>query len=146
MINLLSYNNITEYLPKVTPGLSRAETKTNLAGFWNVDVLLQAILQQEALAFYQEESGYAGVFYFGSTPLCRTLNFFWSGKDPDNEVPVDYAEVDQFLIKVAKHSGCKYISCEGRKGWKAILSPLGYTEDSVIYTKEVSNELHLLQP
>lgn len=141
MITLLSYNNIQELLPKVTPGLSRAETKTNLGDFWNVEVLYEAVIQQEALAFHQEESGYSGVFYFGSTPLCRTLNFFWSGKDPDNEVPVDYAEVDLFLQKVARHSGCKFISCEGRKGWKTILAPLGYAEDSVIYTKEVSYEL-----
>lgn len=146
MINLISFNNIIEFHPKIVPGLSRAETKTNLASFWNVDVLIEAIIQQEALAFYQEESGYAGVFYFGSTPLCRTLNFFWSGKDPENDHPVNYAEVDEFLTKVALHSKCKFISCEGRKGWKPILSPLGYTEDSVIYTKEVSHELHLLQP
>lgn len=141
MITLISFTNILDYHPKMVKGLARAETKTNLGGFWNTDVLKDAILQQEALAFYQPSSGYSGVFYFGSTPLCRTLNFFWSGKDPDIPEPVDYVEVDQFLQQVAIHTGCKYISCEGRKGWRSILQPLGYTEDSVIYTREVSHEL-----
>lgn len=125
----------------MVPGLERTETKTNLGEFWNVEVLYEAILQQEALAFYCDTSGYSGVFYFGSTPLCRTLNFFWSGKDPAVEEPVDYALVDEFLQKVARHTKCRFICCEGRKGWRPILQPLGYTEDSVIYTKEVSHEL-----
>ncbi len=137
MIKLITSSNIQKYLPKITPGLLRAETRTNLGGFWDIESLVHSILQQEVFAFYQEGSGYSGVFFFGETPLCKTLNFFWSGKDLKCPEEIDYQEVDSFLITVAKNTGCKYISCEGRKGWKKVLTPLGYSEDSIIFTKEV---------
>ena len=140
MIRVITKDNINECLPKVAKGLQRAITKTPLGVSWDLSSLVSEALKGEVYIFHQEDSGYSGVFYFGYTPLSKTLNFFWSGKDENNHTPVDYEEVDLFLTHIAKKTGCSSISCEGRRGGKKVLTPLGYTEDSVVYTKEVAHE------
>ena len=141
MITLVYHLNVEEKFQMLIPGLSRTELKTNLGDFWDLPSLKASILNKEAYAFHQVNSGYSGVFYVGTSPLSKTIHFFWSGKDKSVEEPVDYIEIDKFLDYMARLLDCKYICCEGRKGWKPILIPLGYAEDSVIYTKEVSYEL-----
>ncbi|UVN13822.1 hypothetical protein FBPa29_0072 [Pseudomonas phage vB_PaeP_FBPa29] len=71
-------------------------------------------------------------------PLGNILHFFWSGKMPGNETPVDYSEVDDFLGQFAQRVNCRFIQCEGRRGWKPTLEKLGYTEDSVSFYREVT--------
>ena len=95
----------------------------------------------EVYAFHLEDSQYSGVFSINHSPKGKTLYFFWSGKDVTNSVPVRYDVVDDLLLEAAKHFGAQEIICEGRKGWKPILLPLGYKEDSVNYIKEVTYEL-----
>lgn len=141
MITFVCHLNVEDKFQLLVPGLSRAELKTNLGGYWDLPSLKTSILNKEAFAFHQDASGYSGVFYVGVAPLCKTLYHFWAGKDPSVEAPVDYTEIDKFFDHMAKLFECRYISCEGRKGWKSILTPLGYAEDSVVYTKEVSYEL-----
>ena len=139
MINVISRGNINEF-PVVVPALQRAFFKTELGTFWDFDSLFNLVINQEAFIFYQPESGYAGVIQFTYCPKGKILNFFWSGKDPDSEVPVDYVEIDAFLVEVAKEQGCIVIQCDGRRGWKSVLTPLGYTEDSVNFIKEVKQD------
>lgn len=141
MIHSISRNNLETFYLVLLKGLERALTKTTLGDFWSIEDLWTHIIQQKAFAFYQEESGYAGVFSFIESPKQRGLYFFWSGKDVENDVPVDYQEVDLYLTEAAKHFDCKFIQCEGRKGWSHILLPLGYIVDSVNYTKEVRHEV-----
>lgn len=139
MIHLITRETIG-YFQHIVPGLQRALDKTDLSRFWDMESLWNYLINYQAYAFFQQESGYAGVFTINRTPKCSTVYFFWSGKDPDVETPVDYPEVDEFLEAIAQHFGCTSITCEGRKGWKSILSPLGYSEDSVVYIKEVAYE------
>lgn len=139
MIHVITRHNIQEF-NTVVPALQRAFFKTDLGTFWDFESLYGLVINQEAFIFQQPETGYAGVLQFTYCPKGRILHFFWSGKDPDNEVPADYTEVDAFLVEVAKQQDCIAIQCEGRRGWKPILLPLGYTEDSVVYIKEVTKD------
>lgn len=141
MINLLNRNNAYELFPKIALGLSRALGKTTIGAYWDFDTLFQHLINFEAYAFIEEDSGYCGVFQVTESPKAKTLNFFWSGKHSSNNVPVDWDLIDEFLEAAARDLGCKFVQCEGRAGWKKILSDRGYQEDSVIYTKEVSYEL-----
>lgn len=141
MIKLINRSNLHEDFPKSVPALERALSKTSLGDYWNLEQLVQHIINYEVGLFWHVESGYFGVFQFTFAPLAKSLNFFWSGKDPANEVPVDYSEVDQFLDIVAREQQCHFISCEGRRGWKPILEARGNSEDSVLYTKKVNYEL-----
>lgn len=127
------------------PSLGRALEKTSLGESWNLEALREAILNEEAFCFHQVESGYTGAFTISKSPLRSNLYFFWSGKDPENERPIHYEEVDEYLVKFAKLFGCSAILCEGRKGWKSVLPALGYKEDSVTYIKEVRYEPSTIQ-
>lgn len=135
-----------DYFQLAIPGLSRALTKTPLGESWDIQSLSDHIINFEAYAFIQRESGYAGAFTITATPLKRSLYWFWSGKDENNEVPIDYAEVMLFLEAAARHFNCSQIIGEGRKGWERIGAPFGFKEDSRLYTKEVSHELPEIQP
>lgn len=46
-------------------------------------------------------------------------------------------ELDQLLTAFASHHGCKYVECQGRKGWQRVAGPLGYTPVWVTIRKEV---------
>lgn len=144
MINIVTRESI-HLFDSVQPALLRALTKTDLGKHWNMQALYDHVINFQAYIFVQEASGYAGVIQILPTPLSKVVYFFWSGKDPQNRVPVDYDEVDQFLEHVARDQGCTSIMCEGRRGWKPTLNKRGYFEDSVIFTKEVElNELPIL--
>lgn len=135
-----------DHFEKTIPGLQRALTKTSLGESWSIKSLADHIVNFQAYGFYQEESGYAGVFTISETPLKRSLYWFWSGKNPDNDVPIDYTEVSSFLDAAAQHFNCSQIIGEGRKGWERVGAPLGFREDSRVYIKEVSHELPEIQP
>lgn len=135
-----------DHLERAIPGLSRAITKTSLGESWDIQSLSHYIINFDAYAFIQEETGYAGAFTISQTPLKRSIYFFWSGKDRSNKVPVDYDEVLAFLEAAARHFNCSQIIAEGRKGWERVVAPLGFREDSRVYIKEVSHELPEIQP
>lgn len=118
-------------------GLKRTLTKTKLGIHWDLPSAIKAIHEGELLGFYVPESGYSGLYYFSHSPLKKSLKFFWSGKDEDNKVPVDWEEVDKYLSVIAEAYQCQIIECEGRRGWKSILEPLSYREDSVLFYREV---------
>lgn len=139
MIVPISRENIEQLYPVIAIGLERALVKTSLGKFWSLHKMYDHVINYEAYAFHQPESGYSGVFSLGSAPLGNVLHFFWSGKDPENTTPVDYAEIDAMLTQAALHFNCRFIQCEGRRGWKPILAPFGYAEDSTNYVKEVYN-------
>lgn len=138
MIHSISRNNLEQFFPVIRSGLSRALHKTPLGDFWDLESLWEHLVNFEVFAFHQEETGYSGVFSFQQSPKRKGLYFFWSGKDEQNTIPVDYEEVERYLEEAAKHFDCQYIICEGRKGWKTILEPLGFSIDSINYTKEVT--------
>lgn len=121
--------------------LSRALSKTDLESFWTLEDLYHNLVNGEVIVFQQEHSGYYGVLQTTFAPRAKILSFFWSGKDPANDTPADWEEVDAFLVHAARQLGCTIIQCDGRRGWKPILTPLGYSEDSVVFTKKVPNEL-----
>ncbi|AJD82752.1 hypothetical protein [Pseudomonas phage ZCPS1] len=137
MIHLITRENI-DSLPTVAPALARAFNRTDLGKFWDFEHLVHSLVNYEAFVFYQEESGYAGVLQVSQAPLGNILHFFWSGKMPGNETPIDYSEVDEYLGQLAQKMGCRFIQCEGRRGWKPTLEKLGYTEDSVTFYREVT--------
>lgn len=117
--------------------LGRALEKTALGLTWDTPSALKSIHEGSLFGFYQPESGYCGLYSINHTPLTKVLYFFWSGKDEHNPVPMNLVEVDEYLSIVAKNFGCSLINCEGRKGWKSLLLPLGYRDDSLFYLKEV---------
>lgn len=136
MILLITKENL-KVLEVCFTGLERALTKTTLGKSWDFPSLIHSISTGHAYAFHQVESGYSGVFTFLETPLTKSLHWWWSGKDPENKIDIDYTEVDNFLVAAAKFFDCTQIIGEGRKGWEKIGGPLGYVEDSRTYTKEV---------
>ncbi|CCL97945.1 hypothetical protein tf_55 [Pseudomonas phage tf] len=140
MITLISNQNILELFPKMVSGLERAFQNTSIGSYWNMKLLVDHLVNREVYGFFEPESGYSGIFQFTYSPLAKTLNFFWSGKDPSNTTPVNWDLIDTFLTAIAQAEGCKFITCEGRPGWKKILESRGYTTDSVLFTKEVSHE------
>lgn len=141
MITLINRSNLDTEFQRASKGLSRAMEKTDLGKFWSIEALYDNLVNGEVVVFQQVESGYYGVLQTTYSPLAKILNFFWSGKDPDNEVPADWEEVDAFLIHAARQLGCTLITADGRRGWKIILGPLGWSEDSVVFSKEVPHEL-----
>lgn len=135
-----------DHFGKAIPGLERAVTKTSLGESWSLQTLYDHIVNFQAYAFIQEESGYAGAFTISQTPMKRSIYFFWSGRDISNKNPIDYDEVWAFLEAAARHFNCSQVIAEGRKGWERVLAPLGFREDSRVYIKEVSHELPEIQP
>ena len=136
MIHLVSRSNIDDF-DKLIPGLERVLTKTSLGKYWTIQALYDNIVNFTAFGFYQEESGFAGAYTIDKTPLRKTLNCFWAGKDPTNKTPIDHAECDSFHLAVAQHFECEAILVQGRKGWEKIGKKFGYREDSRVYLKEV---------
>jgi len=136
MIKLISRPNIDEF-EKLVPGLERALTKTSLGKYWSIGALYDNIVNYAAYGYYQEESGFAAAFTVSQSPLRKTLNVFWAGKDPENTVPVNHAECDEFHQACAHYFNCQTILVQGRTGWKPIGEDLGYSEDSRVYLKEV---------
>jgi hypothetical protein len=139
MITLIARSTIHGF-KNLVPGLVRAMEKTDIGSFWDLDSIYGLIVNEQAFGFLQHESGYGGVFTINNTPKARTLYHFWGGKPSDNPVAPDWEELDAFLVSAAKVFECTHIQCEGRKGWKPLLAPLGYVEDSVTYMKEVQHE------
>ena len=136
MIKLISRPNIDEF-EKLVPGLERVLTKTSLGKYWTIEAAYNNILNFAAYGFYQEDSGFAGVFTINESPLQRTLNIFWSGKNPASTTPIDHAECDAFFKACAQYFECQTIMVKGRKGWEKVGKKLGYSEDSRVYLKEV---------
>jgi hypothetical protein len=137
MILHLCKETLDRLWDKITPGLFRALDKTTLGEFWDLPSLRVALSLGTVYGFYQASSGYSGIYCISESPKAKQLTFFWSGKDPENETPIDYEAVDKHLEIVAKVFGCSYISCEGRVGWKKTLEPLGYSPDGSLYLKRV---------
>lgn len=138
MIHLITRESIG-ILPLASAGLSRGLSIGNLGKLWSIPKLADHLINYSVYGFYQEESKYSGVFSIVETPLEKVLYFFWSGRE-ETGVPVDYQEVDKFLVEVAMCFGCRYIQLEGRKGWKPIVESLGYSLDSYSFIKELSYE------
>lgn len=134
-----------DHFPKAVSGLSRTLKKTSLGDSWSIESLYDNIVNFEAYAFIQEESGYSGAFTIANSPHKKAIYFFWAGKDPENSVPIDHKEVDEFLVAAARYFNCSQVIAEGRKGWERIIAPFGYKEDSRVYIKEVSHELPEIQ-
>ncbi len=139
MIIHLHSDNIDRVWPLVSPALAKALDKTTLGRLWDMPSLLKHLQSGALLGFYQPENGYAGVYSINECPLGNDLNFFWSGKVGD--APLDLAPVDEYLQIIARAFGCKTITCEGRRGWKPLIQPLGYTEDCITFQREVNYEL-----
>lgn len=136
MIIPISRNNI-EMIDVCRPGLQRELDRSDLKECWTVDLLVDHVVNYEAFAFYQEETALSGVFSVVNTPLQKHLYWWWTGKDVTNKTPINYKEVDEFLVAAAEHFGCKRIVCEGRRGWERVSKPFGYSEDGRVYTKKV---------
>lgn len=145
MLTMITRETI-EHFDKVIPALARTLQKTTLSDNWSIQSLYDHVVNYQAYIFFQHESQYAGVFTINQSPLSRNLYFFWAGKDRENKVPINHAEVDKFLVAAAKYFQCNHITCEGRKGWGKVIAPYGYREDSRVYIKEVSHELPEIQP
>lgn len=142
MIQLITRETLeTQFTPKVVAGLSRALTKTTLGEYWDIPSLVDHLVNLQVFCFHQLESGYSCVFQVNSAPLKKVLHIFWAGKDPENDVPCDWKELDQYHIAIAQLLGCSQIILDGRKGWEKIGAPMGYVEDSRTYIKEVPDEL-----
>lgn len=145
MIIPVSRHNL-EVIPEYEDALMRALDRTSLSQSWNLDTLVNHIVNYAAYAFIQPESGYIAVFMITQSPLQKSLYMFWCGKKPDNDTPVDYQEVTSAMEEIARHFGCQNILVEGRKGWEKVSKPYGFVEDSRTYVKEVSYELPTIQP
>lgn len=137
MIVHVNSDNVDKVWSLMIPGLSRVLTKTSLGKYWDLDSALQGVKSGDLLGFYIPESQYSGIYSIQHYPLRTTLFFWWSGKDSSNKTPVDYQELDDYLELIAQTYSCDEIECEGRKGWREILLPLNYREDSILYAREV---------
>ena len=118
-------------------GLSRPLTKTTLGLYWDLESLYESILNERSYGFYQEESGYSGVFNIARSPLRSSLNVFCAGKDFSKKTPINDSERDAFFAECAKLFQCDTIVIKGRAGWKKRAESRGYREDSRVYVKEV---------
>lgn len=136
MIIPISRANI-DLLEKCAPGLQRELDRSDLDECWDIQALYDHVVNFQAYALLQEESGLAGVFCINETPFMRILNLFWLGKDPDNKTPCDYKELDQFLVHAGEHFGCARVVCDGRKGWARVVEPLGYRDSGRVYVKSI---------
>lgn len=117
-------------------GLERALDGTTFGEFWDIQSAQIGLNDGSLGGFHQVESGYSGIFTIRHTPLSKQLYFFWSGKDPHNETPIDFNDVDLFLQTIAQVCECTHIYCEGRIGWKKIIEPLGYILESHSYIQK----------
>lgn len=145
MIIPISRHNL-DLIYEYEPALNRALDRTSLAKSWNMDALIDNLVNYKVFAFVQKESGYIAVFTVAQSPLQRSMYLFWGGKQPDNDTPIDYQELTSAMEDIAKHFQCTHILVEGRKGWEKVSKPFGYVEDSRTYVKEVSYELPTIQP
>lgn len=137
MIIPITRNNI-ELIEACRPGLQRTLDKyPEFAECWDMDVLLDNVINFQVFCFLQQESGLAGVLSVNTTPKLRILNWFWTGKHPASKVLPDYEELDSFLVDMAKELGCQRIMCDGRRGWEKVGQPLGYHEAGRVYIKHV---------
>lgn len=136
MITPISRNNIDD-IQRASPGLVRTLETTSLGESWTMDDLMDHLVNFQVYAFLQEESGFAGVFQIMAAPRSRNLNWFWAGKDAENKTPIDFAEVDAFLVAAANHFQCNKLVCDGRIGWERISKPYGYHEDGRVYVKAI---------
>jgi hypothetical protein len=136
MITPITRTNM-EMLELCRPGLQRELDRSDLKECWDMDALYDNVVNFCVFAFYQHESGLAGVVSANNTPKIRILNFFWTGKDPENKTPADYAELDRFLVHMAKELNCSRIVCDGREGWSRIVPKLGYSDSGRVYVKNV---------
>lgn len=137
MIRLVSRSNVVEMFPLMEEGLERARTKTSLGSSWTLENAFDSLVNFAAYGFYQEESGYSGIFTVTSSPQRKFLNIFWAGKDRDNKTPIDEQECDEFFEACAHYFGCNAILVRGRKGWSKLAAKQGYIEDSRTYMKEL---------
>lgn len=123
--------------PIVKPLLEKAYSKTNVETFKSIGELEDDIAQEYQYCFISSDKSYAGVFDIIEGSRSNVLHFWLSGgEEPEG----GWKEVDEFLTKVALVFDCKYIQLEGRLGWKKLTEPLGYSLDSVLMIKEVTNE------
>lgn len=136
MIIPISRNNI-EVIEQCIPGLQRELDRSDLKDAWDIQALVDHLVNFQVYAFLQVETGLAGVISIMVAPKIKILNLFWLGKDPENKTSLNMAEVDEFLVEAAKLFECKKIVCDGRKGWSKLIEPLDYHEDGRVYVKKV---------
>ena len=137
MIIHLCKDTLESLWPLMVSGLKRPLENTSLGEFWDMESLYSRLQVGLLLGFYQESSGYSGIYSLNQAPKALELRFFWSGKDPLNETPIDFQEVNEYLQKAAQVFECTHITCEGRVGWKKVLEPLGYETDGSLYLKRI---------
>lgn len=130
--------NVDELWGLMAPGLARALDKTALGLTWGLGDGYEAVKSGELFGFYQPHSGYSGLYMLSQTPKARLLYWFWSGKHPDNNTPLDDAEVVSYLNTAAKIFECKYIQAEGRPGFKVWANAQGFIPDSHNWLREVT--------
>lgn len=131
-------DNVDELWGLMSPGLERALYKTALELTWSLDDGYDAVKSGSLFGFYQPESGYSGLYSISHTPKAKLLYWFWSGKHPDNNTPLDDAEVVEYLNTAAKVFECKYIQAEGRPGFKVWANAQGFIPDSHNWLREVT--------
>lgn len=137
MIIPVTRNNI-EMIETMRPGLQRTLDKyPEFAECWDMDVLLDHLINFQVFGFHQVETGLSGVISVNRTPKIAILNWFWTGKDPASRVLPDYEEVDDFLVHMAQELGCQRVMCDGRRGWEKVGKSFGYHEAGRVYIKSV---------
>lgn len=138
MIILITDKQIDKVWDKMTPGLSRAEFPNQHGSVYTVDDLYTFIKDEGELGFYQVESGYAGVM----TPIHfhkkSFLFVYFGGQDITNPNPVNFEEMDEFFLEVAKTFNCTHIQVQGRRGWERKVKHLGYSLETINIFKEVT--------
>lgn len=101
MIIHLCKDTLESLWPLMVSGLKRPLENTSLGEFWDMESLYSRLQVGLLLGFYQESSGYSGIYSLNQAPKALELRFFWSGKDPLNETPIDFQEVNEYLQKAA---------------------------------------------
>lgn len=138
MILLITDKQIDKIWNKMTLGLSRAEFPDLCGSVYTVDHLYSLIKDEGHLGFYQVESGYAGVMRVSQKLHKKYLFVYFGGQDITNPNPVNFEEMDEFFLEVAKTFGCKYIQVQGRRGWERKVKHLGYSLETINIFKEVT--------
>lgn len=138
MIYLITERHIDMVWDRMSLGLARAEFPEDLGSIFTTDDLYHQIKDEGELGFYQVESGYSGVMKVYPTKHKTFLYFYFSGKDITNPTPINYEEVDEFLMEVAKIYGCTHIHLDGRRGWERKVKHLGYALETINLFKEVT--------
>lgn len=134
----IDQSNVDEYWPEMCKGLERALSKTHLGLTWDLESALSYIKRGRLFGFYDETSGYSGLYSINETPLARILYWFWSGKDPMFPNLPDANAVGEYLDNASRIFECKYITAEGRPGFKHLAKSLGFQPDSNTWLKEVT--------